>query len=117
MSTKEVRGNNPRVTFYLYLLIVFCYLFCHIDLGILAVSNENIIKSLKIEESAMGLLATGLYIGNVVGSLICPFLFAKMRAKHLIVGAAIINAASVAVFTFTQDYWIVFGSRIIVGLA
>ena len=105
------------MTYYLYLLIVFCYLFCHIDLGILAVSNENIIKSMDIEESAMGLLATGLYIGNVVGSLICPFLFAKMKAKYLIVAAGIVNAGAVAVFTFIQDYWIVFASRIVVGLA
>lgn len=109
-------GNiNPKVTFGLYLVTLMCYLFCHIDLGILAVSNASIIKSLDIDESAMGLLATGLYIGNVTGSLLCPFLFAHLKAKHILVTAAIFNALFVGVFTFTQDYWIVFGSRIAVG--
>ena len=32
------------VTFRLYLVMVSCYLFCHIDLGIFAVANESIIK-------------------------------------------------------------------------
>jgi MFS family permease len=109
-------GNiNPKVTFCLYLLIVFTYLACHIDLGIFAVSNESIIKTLDIDESGMGLLATALYIGNVSGSLLCPFLFAHLKAKHVLVSAAILNAATVAVFTFIQDYWIVFGSRVAVG--
>jgi hypothetical protein len=36
-------GNiNPKVTFLLYLVMVFCYLFCHIDLGILAFANDKI---------------------------------------------------------------------------
>jgi hypothetical protein len=48
----------------------------------------------------MGLIATGLYIGNVSGSLLCPFLFAKLKAKHILITAAILNAATVAVFTF-----------------
>lgn len=112
----NMSGNiKPKVTFGLYLVIIFCYLVCHIDLGILAVSNDSIIKSLKINESGMGLLATGLYIGNVTGSLLCPFLFAKLNAKHILVVAAILNALTVAVFTFIDDYWIIFGSRIAVG--
>lgn len=109
-------GNiKPKVTFSLYLVIIFCYLVCHIDLGILAVSNESIIKSLNINESGMGLLATGLYIGNVAGSLLCPFLFARIKAKTILVTAALLNAVTVAVFTFVDNYWIIFGSRIAVG--
>lgn len=106
---------KPKVTFLLYLVIVFSYLFCHIDLGILAVSNDAIIKTLDINESGMGLLATGLYVGNVAGSLLCPFLFSKLKAKHILVTAAVLNAAFVAVFTFVTDYWIIFGSRVAVG--
>ena len=63
----------------------------------------------------MGLLATGLYIGNVIGSFLCPFLFSKMRAKHILVIAAVGNALTVAVFTFVKDYWVIFASRCFVG--
>ena len=33
---------KPNVTRNLYLVIMFCYLFCHIDNGIIAKSNESI---------------------------------------------------------------------------
>jgi MFS family permease len=107
---------NPRVTLYLYLVIIFCYLFCHIDLGILAVSNDAIIKKLEITEGDMGLLATALYIGNVAGSLLCPVLFAKLKAKHVLVVSAVMNAGAVCVFTFVNNYWIIFASRLVTGL-
>ena len=51
---------------------------CHIDNGVLAVSNEAIKKDLNISESGMGLLQSGLYVGNVIGSIISPVLFAKI---------------------------------------
>ena len=51
---------------------------CHIDNGVLAVSNEAIKKDLNITESDMGLLQSGLYVGNVIGSIISPVLFAKI---------------------------------------
>ena len=53
MGFKE---QKPGVTFGLYLIIILCYMICHIDNGILAVSNETIKKDLGIEESDMGLL-------------------------------------------------------------
>lgn len=47
---------KPGVTLGLYLVLISCYMICHLDNGILAVSNENIKKDLNITESDMGLL-------------------------------------------------------------
>lgn len=106
---------NPRVTTYLYLLILLCYAFCHIDNGIIAVSNETIKKSLNITESEVGLIATGLYIGNVAGSIVTPLIFAKLNTKLIIVVSAIFNALAVSVFALVTNYWVIFSSRILVG--
>ena len=63
----------------------------------------------------MGLLASGLYFGNVAGSLVAPILFAKLPPKLVIVVSAIMNALAVGVFTFTDNFWLIFASRVIVG--
>ncbi len=67
--------KSLKTTKCLFVNMILCYYFSHIDLGIMGVSNENIQKYLNISESDVGLLATSLYIGNVAGSLICPLLF------------------------------------------
>jgi predicted MFS family arabinose efflux permease len=64
----------------------------------------------------MGLLETGMYIGIVIGSVLCPFLFAKLSPKPLIIIACILNACSVSVFSLTTSFWLIFASRILVGL-
>lgn len=107
---------SPKVTKYLYILIAFCYLACHIDLGILAVSTDAIRLNLNITSSQMGLLASALYLGNVLGSLLGPFIFGKIKAKNIIVISSIMNALMVAVFNFVTNYWILFSSRVLVGL-
>lgn len=106
---------DPKVTKYLYLVIMLCYLLCHIDSGIMAVSNQSIQDDLNIAEAEVGLIATGLYIGNVVGSLISPFLFAKFHAKYILVLASIGNAVSVSLFAYIHNYWVFFTSRILAG--
>jgi hypothetical protein len=52
-----------------------CFLFSHVDVGILSQSNDKAIEDLEINESKMGLLETGLYVGIVAGTIICPVLF------------------------------------------
>ena len=107
---------KPRVTFYLYLVTLFTYLFCHIDLGVLASSNEAAKKYLgDISESDIGLVASALYIGNIIGSLVCPSLFANMKAKHILVISAVMNGLCCGIFVLVSNYWIVFASRVLVG--
>ena len=64
----------------------------------------------------MGLLETGMYIGIVLGSVLCPFLFRNLSPKLVIVCAAFLNGAAVSVFAVTIQYWVIFVSRILVGL-
>ena len=52
-----------------------CFLFSHVDVGVLSQSNDKVIHTMLINESKMGLLETGLYIGIVAGTIICPILF------------------------------------------
>lgn len=86
----------------LYSHLILCYYFSHIDLGVLAVSGDNIKTYLTISDSELGLLATGTYIGNVAGSLILPVLFQYVKkTKYLILGATLLNAFSVCLFAFT----------------
>lgn len=85
-------------------------------MGILSFASERIQHDLNISEGQMGLLETGMYIGIVTGSVIMPFLFNIISPKLLIIGATILNAASVAVFSITDNYWAIFASRILVGL-
>ena len=96
-------------------MIVFCYIFCHIDNGILAVCNESLGKDLGVSDSDVGLISAAVYVGNVVGSLLTPKLLTLMKPKTAIVGAAILNSLAVGVFSITKNYWIIFASRALVG--
>lgn len=95
---------------------MLCYVFCHIDNGIFAVSNEAVIKDLSIDESEMGLLTGALYIGNISGSLVLPLILTKFRPKTVVIFAAIMNALTAGVFPLTKIYWIIFVSRVLVGI-
>lgn len=113
MNTKFQR---PGVTLGLYIVMISCYMVCHIDNGILAVSNEAIKKDLNITESDMGLLQAGLYVGNVIGSIISPVIFAKIQPKKTMVVSAILNGIFVGAFALTKNFWILFVTRAFVGL-
>lgn len=107
---------NKRITTLLYIQIVFCYLIDHLDLGIIAVSAIEIQRDLKLSESELGLLASGLYIGNVFGSVLCPMLFRKFHPKLLMIVACILNALFLLPFTFIENNWGLLVSRILTGV-
>ena len=107
---------KPSVTLGLYLIVISCYLICHIDNGILGIAKEPIKKDLNITESNIGLLQSGVYIGNVLGSLISPKLFAKIEPKKTMVASAILNGLFVSAFAFIKDFWVLLVTRILVGL-
>lgn len=104
------------MTTTLYIFIVLSYLVDHLDLGIFAVSATEIQEDLDITESDIGLLESALYIGNIIGSLLCPVLFRVIHPKILILVATVFNALLLLPFCFTSYYWVLFGTRILVGL-
>ena len=62
------------------------------------------------------MLASALYLGNMLGCLILPVLFKKCGAKWVNSLAVIGNAVTVAIIAFTNNYWAVMVSRALVGL-
>ncbi len=94
-----------------------CFLFSHVDVGILSEANNKAIKDLGINKSLMGLLASGLYAGIVAGTIICPILFSVISPKILIAVSSLLNGVFAVVIVFGQDinYWVIFASRVLVG--
>ena len=104
-------------TNFLYSAIFLCFLFSHIDVGILSQSNEEARMDLGITEDQLGLLETALYIGIVLGTILCPLLFNVMSPKVLIALAALLNGAFATVIAIPGvSYYLIFASRVIVGL-
>jgi predicted MFS family arabinose efflux permease len=117
MSDSTSVKIEPRKTLLLYLVIMFCYFACHIDGGVISSSNESIKKELGFSDTQIGLTATGLYIGDLLGCLLCPFLFSRFKTKYVIIIASVLNGAFVMVFTLVNDFTAIFISRIFTGMA
>jgi hypothetical protein len=68
----------------------------------------------------MGLLETGLYVGIVAGTIICPILFSVMSPKILIAVSSLLNGLFAVVIVIGEEhnkyYSIIFASRVLVGL-
>ncbi len=64
-------------------------------------------------------METALYVGIVAGTIICPILFSVMSPKTLIAVATLLNGLFAVVIAFgtEMNYWIIFGSRVLVGLS
>jgi fucose permease len=104
-------------TKFLYSAIFLCFLFSHIDVGILSQSNEEARDDLGITEDQLGLLETAMYIGIVFGTILCPLLFKVMSPKIIIALAALLNGAFATFIAIPGvSYYIIFASRVIVGL-
>jgi len=114
-NTKAVE-INPKVTRFLYISIVLCYTIDHLDLGILAVASKHIQNDLDITASLLGLMEATPYMGNIIGSMLCPMLFRKFPPKFLLVLATVCRAAFLLPFTFSTNFWLIFATRIIAGL-
>ncbi|CDW85639.1 major facilitator superfamily protein [Stylonychia lemnae] len=104
------------MTKFLYATIVLCYLVDHFDLGIFAQAAASIQQDLKITQSGVGLLESGMYIGNIIGCILCPFLFKIISSKWLIINASILNALLLCPFYFSSNFWLLVSCRIILGI-
>jgi MFS family permease len=88
----------------------------HIDDGVLSVASERILHDLAISESQLGLIEASLYVGFIIGSLVCPFLFGRISTKALIVSAVLLNAAAVGSWAATDIYWVLATCRVLNGI-
>jgi len=113
-TSKET--TRPAVTRLLFGAILLCYLLMHIDDGVMSVASEYILHDLQITESQLGLVEAAMYVGILAGSLVAPFMFAKVRPKAIIIVSVICNAASVGSWALTGNYLILAGTRILNGV-
>lgn len=117
MKEETSKGNKSlNVTRLLYGAILLCYLLMHIDDGVLSVASERILRDLQISESQLGMVEAAMYVGIIAGSLVAPFLFAKVSAKAIIMVAVLGNAASVGSWALTGSYLLLAGARILNGI-
>ena len=114
---KEVLEKYKKpLNILMFVLMIACSLFSRADPGIFAVSGLDISMEYNINEANFGLLLSSLYIGNIIGTLICPLIFKRIHIKYIIVGAILSNAAFTIVFPLTKNYVGLFLSRILVGI-
>ena len=104
------------LTTTLYVLMLLCFLFTHMDVGITAGSSTDIAKHFNITETQVGLIASSLSIGNVIGTFIAPSVFGKLRAKHIVLLAVVLNSVSIAGVAFTDNFDLMVISRGLAGL-
>lgn len=88
----------------------------HIDDGVLSVSSEGIIHDIGLTESQLGMIEAAMYIGIIIGSLVCPFLFTALSPKLLLIGAVLFNSLAVSGWAFTQSFYLLSGFRVINGI-
>ena len=107
---------SPKVTRLLYASILLCYMLMHIDDGVLSVASESILKDLHISESQLGLVEASMYVGIIIGSLVCPFIFAKGSPKFIIICTVICNAIAVSTWSLSGNFWILSIARVLNGI-
>jgi len=113
-TSKDSKSLN--VTRLLYAAILLCYLLMHFDDGVLSVASERIIRDLQISESQLGIVEAAIYVGIIAGSLVAPFLFAKLSSKAILMVGVLGNAAAVGSWALTNNYLLLACARILNGI-
>ena len=77
-----------------------------------------VLTDLRIPLAQAGLLSLGFFLGRVLGVLLLNFVFAQVPVKWTLVGAASLQAISLAASgLLARGLWSLFGMYLVVGLA
>ena len=72
---------------------------------------------MRIYEDELGLLETAMYIGVVLGTLLCPILIMpNLHPRTVIISASVLNGLTSLVVALTHHYILIFFSRVLTGL-
>lgn len=112
-SNKEMTRG---LTTTLFTLMLLCFLFTHMDVGITAGSATDVAKHFDITEFQVGLIASSLSIGNIIGNFFAPTLFGKLRAKYIFLLAVALNTMSIIGVAITNNITIMVVSRGLAGM-
>lgn len=116
MKKQQVRPLNAGVTRMLFLSMCLAFLLIHLDDGILSVASEHIIRDFKFTEADLGLIEAAVYLGTTLGCLLCPFLFAHMSPKLLILFGVLSTSCCVSAWVFFDSFWFLAGARFMNGI-
>jgi hypothetical protein len=109
---------DPARVKVMYLFVMLCYLFCHLDGGMISANLGNIKTYANLENSLtrLNMIPSALYFGNMIGCLVCPPAFNFISAKKINIAAAVFNGIFVSVFSFTSNFYAILITRIMVGI-
>jgi predicted MFS family arabinose efflux permease len=85
-------------------------------MGILPAGSTWIKEELGINNSRFGLLGSMVYLGQVFGCLIAPYVFDKFHAKPILCGCLSLNIVGLITFTISENYFILALCRFATGL-
>ena len=117
MSVQTInRPLRPGVTLILFLSMCLAFLLIHLDDGILSVASEHIIRDLKFTEADLGLIEAAVYLGMTLGCLLCPFLFARLSPKLLVLFGVLSTSFCVSGWVFFDSFWLLASGRFLNGI-
>jgi len=117
VQKKEERPPlNPGVTRMLFLTMCVAFLLIHMDDGILSVASEHIIRDLQFTEGDLGLIEGAVYLGIIIGCLVCPLLFARMSPKLLVLFGVLSTSCCVSAWVFFDNFWVLACARFMNGI-
>ena len=71
----------------------------------------------NITKTDIAIMNVGNVVGNVFGTILSAPLYTKFEPKYVLVIALLIQGLGQSVITFNNIFWIVFPSRLIVGIS
>jgi MFS family permease len=104
------------VTRMLFLTMCVAFLLIHMDDGILSLASEHIIRDLKFAEGDLGLIEAAVYLGIIVGCLVCPLLFTHLSPKLLVILDVFSISCCVSAWVFFDSFWILAFARFMNGI-
>ena len=100
----------------LFLTMCVAFLLIHMDDGILSLASEHIIRDLKFAEGDLGLIEAAVYLGIIVGCLVCPLLFAHLSPKLLVILDVFCISCCVSAWVFFDSFWVLAFARFMNGI-
>jgi len=116
VQKKEEIPLNAGVTRMLFLTMCVAFLLIHMDDGILSLASEHIIRDLKFAEGDLGLIEAAVYLGIIVGCLVCPLLFAHLSPKLLVILDVFCISCCVSAWVFFDSFWVLAFARFMNGI-
>ena len=86
------------------------------DNGILPAGSIDFKQEMGLGNTGFGTLGSCVYIGQLIGSVACPYLLKKYKPKLVLLGCLGLNIASLIVFTLTENFLFLCACKLATGI-